>query len=113
MSEAKNEAKWYMTDGAELLRNWVAGFVEIRKRVLVKQCRKDTTCLMGCPIPTGSSYLRLDLLVSGGGCDASNIAVGFCTEHLGKMVQGDTEQWLAGLEGESFFKDLLTGKIKL
>ena len=113
MSEAKNESTWHMTDGAELQRHWVAGFVEIRKRALVKQCRKDTNCLFGCPIPTGSPYMRLDLVVSGGGCDAGNIAVGFCTEHLGKMVQGDTEQWMAGLEGECFFKELLSGKTKV
>jgi hypothetical protein len=108
-----SEQTWFITDGTELRRAWVSSFVEIRKRALVKQCRKDSTCLLGCPIPTGSSYLRLGLLVSSGGCDASNIAVGFCEEHLGKIAQGNAEQWMEGLEGESFFRDLLTGKIKL
>jgi hypothetical protein len=111
MSESQDE--WFTTDGEELRRAWVSSFVEIRKRSLVKQSRKECTCLAGCIIPAGSSYLRLDLTVSSGGCDASYIAVGFCSDHLGKMVEGDRDKWVEGLEGESFFKDLLSGKIKL
>jgi hypothetical protein len=96
------QAKWFMTNGEELWRSWVADFAEIQRRSVVKRCRKDTTCVLGCKIPEGSSYFRLDML-AGGGCGTSSIAVGLCTDHLEKMAGGNTEQWVADLSAESFF----------
>lgn len=105
----QTQSPWFTTDGGELQRNWVSYFVEIRKRALVKRSRNECTCLYGCNIPAGSSYLRLDLITSGGSCDVSYLAVAFCSDHLVKMAGEAPEQWLEGLQGESFFGALLKG----
>jgi hypothetical protein len=72
--------KLYLRNGDIIAsRDWLSD-ASVRSINLTKKSKKDFTCVFGCSVLTGSSYLRVDLL-AGGGCGTSNVELAFCDEH--------------------------------
>lgn len=47
---------------------------------IIKKSRKEFTCVFGCCIPRGSTYVSLEML-AGGGCGTSCLSFALCEHH--------------------------------
>ncbi len=71
----------YFRDGSIILYDsWISD-AEIRSINLTKKSRKEYTCIFGCNISVGVSYLRIDL-IDGNCSGVSMVELAFCQEHL-------------------------------
>lgn len=74
-----DDTPFCLTNGDPLLFHWVTGAHDMRNApVIVKKSRKAHSCVLGCTIPIGSSYLKFELI---GGVDGSFMDIGVCDIH--------------------------------
>jgi hypothetical protein len=94
------ELTWHLPDGTILDRVHVHDSTwERRGASLVMHSRKDFTCILGCKIPAGSRYVRLEMMAGNGRMD-SHVALALCPKHLDDFAGGDAKSWLAIMSSE-------------
>lgn len=76
-----NYAAWHLNDGTPM---W--SYLESVGTKVIKQSRKGFMCALGCTIPKGSEYLRVDLMEMTGSCDGgSRFALAICADHMARF----------------------------
>ena len=69
-----------MSDGTVGMPENRIGTQEIK---LIKRSRKQHTCVLGCAVLRGSSYLRINFMEMTGSCDGGNrYSLAVCEDHI-------------------------------
>jgi len=75
----------YLTTGEELLVNWLRDIMGYRDEpTIVKRCRKNHTCILGCAIEKGDSYMKFDFVQAYSGY---HLSVGICQRHQRNLFE--------------------------